>query len=50
MIARLFDLAGARHLAAAEFKVFLEKSPGHPDTDKFKRYIRDNAEPTVKDR
>ena len=41
-IARLFDLAGAKKQAAAEYKAFLEKVPDHPDKKKFEKYIKDN--------
>lgn len=40
--ARLFDLAGAKHLASAEYKAFLAKVPDHSDKKKLERYIRDN--------
>jgi len=41
LLARLYDIVGAKHLAAAEFKSFLEKVPDHPDRDKMKTYIKD---------
>jgi hypothetical protein len=40
--ARLYDLAGAKRLAAAEYKAFLKKVPDHADKKKFEKYIRDN--------
>jgi len=41
-LAHLFQLAGAKDLAAAEYKIFLEKVPEHPDKKKFEKYISDN--------
>ena len=41
--ARLYDLAGAKNFAAAEYKAFLGKLPEHPDRRKFERYIRENT-------
>jgi superkiller protein 3 len=41
--ARLYDLAGAKNLALAEYKAFLEKTPGHPDKKKFEKYIKENS-------
>lgn len=40
--ARLYDLVGAKDLAAAEYKAFLEKVKDHPDRKKFEKYIKDN--------
>jgi len=40
--ARLYDLAGARNLAANEYKQFLAKVPDHPDKRKFEKYIKEN--------
>ena len=42
--ARLYDLAGARNLAADEYKAFLTKVRDHPDKKKFEKYIKDNPE------
>lgn len=42
MLARLYDVVGAKHLASQEFKWFLEKVPGHPEKAKMEAYIRDN--------
>ena len=42
--ARLYDLAGARKLAAAEYKAFLSKVPNHSDKKKLEKYIKDNPE------
>jgi predicted Zn-dependent protease len=44
LIARLYDLAGARNLAAREYKLFLKKVPNDPDKKKFEKYIKDNPE------
>ncbi len=41
-LAHLFQLAGAKDLAAAEYKKFLAKVPNHPDKKKFEKYINDN--------
>ncbi|HMQ02341.1 MAG TPA: tetratricopeptide repeat protein [Pyrinomonadaceae bacterium] len=46
LIARLYDLAGAKHLASREYRLFLEKVADHPDRKKFERYVRDNPEKT----
>lgn len=40
--ARLYDLAGAKNLATAEYKAFLKKVPDHTDKKKFEKYIKDN--------
>lgn len=40
--ARLYDLAGARNLAAAEYKEFLKKVSDHPDRKKFEKYVKEN--------
>lgn len=42
--ARLYDLAGAKHLASAEYKAFLAKISDHPDKPKFEQYIKDHPE------
>ena len=44
LIARLYDLAGAKNLATAEYKLLLTKVPKHVDRKKFEQYIRDNPE------
>ena len=44
LLAMLFDRAGAKHLAAREYKLFLEKVPDHKDAKKFKRYVEDNPD------
>lgn len=43
-IAKLYDLAGAKSLAAKEYKTFLTKVPDHPDRKKLEKYITDNPE------
>ncbi|CAN5549948.1 hypothetical protein BH10ACI3_BH10ACI3_28650 [soil metagenome] len=40
--ARLYDLAGAKALASAEYKAFLTKVPDPPEKKKFEQYIKDN--------
>lgn len=40
--ARLYDLVGAKQLAAAEYKAFLKKVPDHPEKKILEKYIRDN--------
>ncbi|MBK9215928.1 MAG: tetratricopeptide repeat protein [Chloracidobacterium sp.] len=40
--ARLYDLAGAKHLATAEYRAFLTKVPDYPDKAKLEQYIKDN--------
>jgi len=42
MLARLYDIAGAKHLAAQEFKLFLEKVPQHAEKERMMVYIKDN--------
>lgn len=44
LLAHLYDLAGARHLATREYKAFLTKEPNHPDKKKFEQYIKNNPE------
>lgn len=44
LLARLYDLAGAKQLATREYKLFLKKVSDHPDKKKFERYIKDNPE------
>ena len=44
LLAMLFDRAGAKNLAAREYKLFLEKVPDHKDAKKFKRYVEDNPD------
>ena len=44
VLARLYDLAGAKKLATKEYKAFLGKVPDHPDKKKFEKYIEENPE------
>ena len=44
LIARLYDLVGAKHLATREYKGFIKKVPNHPDKKQFERYIKDNPQ------
>jgi tetratricopeptide (TPR) repeat protein len=44
LLARLYDLAGARHLATREYKIFLTKQPDYPDKKKLEQYIKNNPE------
>jgi Tfp pilus assembly protein PilF len=41
-LAHLFQLAGSKDLAAAEYKKFLAKVPNHPDKDKLEKFIKEN--------
>lgn len=41
-LAHLFQLAGAKDRAAAEYKKFLAKVPDHADKAKFEKYIKEN--------
>lgn len=43
-LAHLYELAGAKHLAAREYKLFLSKVPDHPDKKKLEKYIKNNPE------
>ena len=43
MLAKLYDIAGAKHLAALEYKLFLEKVPKHAEKEKMTVYIKDNS-------
>ena len=42
-MAHLYELAGAKQLAAKEYKIFLTKVPDHPDKKKFEKYIKENS-------
>ncbi len=42
-LAALYDGAGLKDRAAAEYKLFLEKVKDHPDKKKFEAYIQKNA-------
>lgn len=41
-LAALYNNAGLKDRAAAEYRVFLVKMPQHPDKQKFEQYIKDN--------
>ncbi len=41
-LATLYDAAGAKNRAAAEYKIFLEKRPDHKDRQKLEAYIKTN--------
>lgn len=43
-LAHLYQLAKANHLAAEEYRKFLEKVPGHADKKKFEKFIQENAQ------
>ena len=43
LLAWLYDASGEKHLAAVEYKVFLEKVPDHPEKTKFEKYVRENS-------
>ena len=49
LMARLYDLAGAKPLASREYRLFLEKVPDHRDKKKFVRYIKDHPEEANQD-
>ena len=38
----LYNAAGLKDRAAAEYKMFLEKVPDHPEKTKFEKYIAEN--------
>ncbi|HMO81566.1 MAG TPA: tetratricopeptide repeat protein [Pyrinomonadaceae bacterium] len=42
-LAALFNAAGARDRAAAEYKAFLEKVPDHAERNTMEKYIKDNS-------
>jgi tetratricopeptide (TPR) repeat protein len=42
--ARLYDLAGAKNLAATEYKAYLTKVPNSPERPKYELYIKENAD------
>ena len=44
LIARLYDLAGAKKFAAREYKAFLSKVPDYVDKKKLEKYIQENPE------
>ncbi len=45
-LATLYNAAGLKDRAAAEYKAFLEKVKDHPDKKKFEQYIKDNPPKT----
>ena len=47
-IARLYELAGAKQLAAQELKLFLEKRPDHPERKKLEKNIKENEAAPVR--
>jgi len=42
LLARLYDLAGAKDMASKEYTQFLQKVPHHPEKKKFESYIKNN--------
>lgn len=42
-LALLYNAAGAKDRAAAEYKAFLEKVPDHPERARFEKYISENT-------
>lgn len=44
LLAKLYELAGAKNRAAREYKLFLAKMPDHPDKKKFEEFIKKNPE------
>ncbi len=44
LIARLYELAGAKPLAAREYKLFLEKVPNYAEKKKLEKYIKDHPD------
>ena len=42
LIARLYDLAGAKQLAAREYKAYLTKIPDYPEKANLQKYIDEN--------
>ena len=45
LLAHLYQLAGAKHLAAIEYKALLQKVPSHPERKKFEKFIKENPAP-----
>ena len=43
-MATLYKNAGAKHLAANEYKLFLQKRPNYPDKQKMEAYISENSQ------
>jgi cytochrome c-type biogenesis protein CcmH/NrfG len=46
LMARLYDLAGAKAHASREYRLFLQKVPQHPDAKKFQKYIQEHPDTT----
>ncbi len=44
LIARLYELAGAKNLAAREYKAFLLKVPDYADKAKLEKYVKENPD------
>jgi Flp pilus assembly protein TadD len=44
VLARLYDLAGAKNIASREYSAFLAKVKEHPNRQKFEKYIKENSE------
>jgi Flp pilus assembly protein TadD len=44
LLARLYDLAGAKNLATREYKAFLAKVPGYSEKKTLEKYIKENPE------
>ena len=44
LLARLYDLAGAKQYATREYKAFLNKVADYPDRKKLEKYIKENPE------
>lgn len=42
-LAALYNAAGVKDRAVAEYRLFLEKVPNHPDRKKIEKYVRDNS-------
>jgi len=42
-LATLYNAAGRKDLAAAEYEQFLSKRPGHPDRKKYEQYVKENG-------
>ncbi len=43
-LAHLYQLAGAKQMAAKEYQSFLTKVPNHPDKKKFEKFIQENPQ------
>lgn len=44
LLAKLYDLAGAKNLAAKEYKAYLSKQPMYSEKAKLEKYIKENSE------